>query len=101
MDSPEHDYRVFAHLLDEDSTLVAWRDSKPLGGSRLTATWAGGEDVLDRCGIMILEGLGSGEYLLVVGVYSPTAAERLMPSADDAQVADDRILLAAIRITGE
>lgn len=101
MDSPEHDCRVFAHLAGEDGTLVAWRDSKPLGGSRPTATWAGGEDVLDRCGIMILEGLGSGEYLPVVGVYSPITGERLTPSADDAQVADDRILLAGIRITGE
>lgn len=97
----QQDYKVFTHLLDEDGTLVAQRDSEPVGGSRPTTGWTEGEEVSDNYGILIPDGLGSAEYFLVVGMYLPATGERLSPSGGTVRIMDDGILLDAILVTDE
>jgi hypothetical protein len=101
VDSPEHDYKVFAHLLDEAGALVAQRDSEPVEGSRPTSTWDPGEEVLDRHGILIPDGLAPGEYRLVVGMYWPSTGETLSPSGEGVQLVDGGVLLCRVLVTDE
>lgn len=101
VDSPQHDYKVFAHLLDEAGALVAQRDSEPVGGARPTSTWDPGEEVLDRHGILIPDGLARGEYWLVVGMYWPSTGETLSPSGEGVQLVDGGVLLCRVLVTDE
>lgn len=97
----QQDYKVFTHLLDGDGTLVAQRDSEPLGGSSPTTNWYEGEEVLDNYGILIPDGLAPGEYSLVVGMYLPITGERLSPSGEGVRTMEDGILLDTILVTDE
>jgi 4-amino-4-deoxy-L-arabinose transferase-like glycosyltransferase len=97
----QQDYKVFAHLMDEGGTLVAQRDSEPVGGSRPTTTWDAEEEILDNYGILIPDGLEPGEYFLVVGMYRPATGERLSVSGESVQTVDSAILLDAIMVTDE
>jgi hypothetical protein len=97
----QQDYKVFAHLMDEGGTLVAQRDSEPVGGSRPTTTWDAEEEILDNYGILIPAGLEPGVRFLVVGMYRPAAGERLSVSGESVQTVDSAILLDAIMVTDE
>lgn len=95
------DHKVFTHLLDQDGTLVAQRDSEPVGGSSPTTSWDEGREVLDNYGILIPDGLTPAEYLLVVGMYLPTTGERLSPSKEGVRTMDDGILLDSVLVINE
>ncbi len=69
-DSPtDRPYKVFLHLLDDNGTPVAQRDSEPAGGSRPTTGWGPGELIIDNHGIAIPSDLPPGEYALRLGLY--------------------------------
>jgi len=74
---PQDDYVVFVHLLDEEGTIMAQRDSQPLGGLRPTTTWSVGETLRDNLGLLVPEHVPLGEYQLVAGMYLPSTGERL------------------------
>jgi 4-amino-4-deoxy-L-arabinose transferase-like glycosyltransferase len=97
----QQDHNVFAHLMDEGGTVVAQRDSEPVGGSRPTTTWDAEEEILDNYGILIPDGLEPGECFLVVGMYRPATGERLSVSGESVQTVDSAILLDAIMVTDE
>lgn len=92
-------YKVFVHLLDEEGSLVAQRDSQPVGGSRPTSTWAESDTIADNYGVLIPEGMKSGEYRLVVGMYLPSTGVRLPVHAETAQTIDGGVLLGSIQVT--
>jgi 4-amino-4-deoxy-L-arabinose transferase-like glycosyltransferase len=64
-------YTVFAHLVDARGAVVAQRDSEPVGGYRPTTAWLAGESVIDHLGVPLPRELASGDYTLLIGLYSP------------------------------
>jgi 4-amino-4-deoxy-L-arabinose transferase-like glycosyltransferase len=94
----KEDYKVFVHLLDGEGRLVAQRDSVPVGGSRPTATWQGGEEISDNYGVMIPLNAHAGRYQLVVGMYSEATGERLEVQGEDGRVTDNAVWLASTQV---
>jgi mannosyltransferase len=70
-------YKIFLQLLRPDGTLAAQRDSEPVNGARPTTTWAVGENVTDRHGLVLPVDLPAGEYTLILGLYDPNTGVRL------------------------
>jgi hypothetical protein len=66
---PQQRFKVFLHLVGEDGRPVAQRDSEPVGGLRPTTTWAIGESITDKYGLLTPIDLPSGHYTLLVGLY--------------------------------
>lgn len=99
LDKVGADYKVFAHLLDDRGAVVAQRDSEPVGGSRPTSSWDGGEELLDNYGILIPDTLGPGEYSLVVGMYHPGTGERLSAMGQQVETVDNGIMLDRVVVT--
>jgi 4-amino-4-deoxy-L-arabinose transferase-like glycosyltransferase len=63
-------WKVFTHLLDPRSQVVAQRDAEPADNTRPTTTWAAGELIEDNYGILVPPGLPAGAYTLEIGMYS-------------------------------
>ena len=62
-------WKVFTHLLDGASGVVAQRDTEPADNLRPTTSWRPGEQIEDNYGIAIPEDLPPGSYTLEVGMY--------------------------------
>jgi hypothetical protein len=62
-------WKVFTHLLDANSKVVAQRDAEPGDGLRPTTSWTRGEQVEDNYGIAIPSDLSPGSYTLEIGMY--------------------------------
>ncbi|MBV9894213.1 MAG: hypothetical protein JO020_08585 [Chloroflexi bacterium] len=71
-------YKVFVHVLDvSGSSVLAQRDSEPLGGAAPTTSWLTGEDLDDAYPLVLPKALAPGEYPVEVGVYDPRSGDRL------------------------
>ncbi len=72
-------YRVFTHLLDADSRVIAQHDGYPVNGERLTTGWVVGEYVVDTHDLTFLpEGRAyRGPARLEVGLYNPDTGYRV------------------------
>ena len=69
-DGPTTDHwKVFTHLLDNASLVVAQRDAEPADNLRPTTSWKRGEQIEDNYGIAIPDNLPSGNYTLEIGMY--------------------------------
>ncbi len=75
--SPQLDYTVFVHLLDEAGQQVAGFDSQPVGGSYPTSIWSPGEQVIDLHGLPLPPETPSGTYRVAVGLYHQPSGQRL------------------------
>jgi 4-amino-4-deoxy-L-arabinose transferase-like glycosyltransferase len=62
-------WKVFTHLLDQQSVVVAQRDAEPADNLRPTTTWQPGEQIQDNYGIAIPDSLPAGSYTLEIGMY--------------------------------
>jgi hypothetical protein len=69
----DHDYHVFVHLLDSQGTRVAQRDGQPVLWTRPTSSWAVGEKVEDRYGLLLPADLNPGRFVIRVGLYMPAS----------------------------
>jgi 4-amino-4-deoxy-L-arabinose transferase-like glycosyltransferase len=98
LEETDADYKVFVHLIDQAGQLAAQRDSEPVGGSRPTSTWVGGEPIKDRVGLLLPADLPPGLYELVVGMYHPATLERLPVFDADGNPAGDSILLGPVEV---
>jgi len=94
----ERSYKVFVHLYAADGRLVSQHDSVPVNELRPTWSWAAGEEIVDRHGLWVPEGI-SGPLRLVVGLYDPETGVRLVlaDGADHAEVGTVEITSAAAR----
>lgn len=63
-------WKVFTHLLDGASSVVAQRDAEPADNLRPTTTWQAGEHVEDKYGIVVPPNLPAGSYTLEIGMYA-------------------------------
>jgi mannosyltransferase len=84
-------WKVFTHLLDSGSAVVAQRDAEPADNLRPTTSWRKGEQVEDNYGIAIPSTLPAGRYTLEIGMY---AGERR--STFDGQ--SDHLVLGEVHI---
>ena len=62
-------WKVFTHLLDSGSIVVAQRDAEPLDNLKPTTSWERGETIQDNYGISIPPTLPAGSYTLEIGMY--------------------------------
>lgn len=66
------DYHLFVHLIDQEGTLWAQKDSfKPTSG------WQPGEEVGDKQAMLLPRHIPSGQYQIVVGFYLLESGQRL------------------------
>jgi mannosyltransferase len=63
-------WKVFTHLLDSSSLVVAQRDAEPADNLRPTTSWKQGEQIEDNYGIAIPASLPTGSYTLEIGMYN-------------------------------
>jgi len=63
-------WKVFTHLLDGSSKIVAQRDAEPADNLKPTSSWQAGEVVEDNYGILVPPDLPTGAYTLEIGMYS-------------------------------
>ncbi|MDW7991566.1 MAG: hypothetical protein RMK65_05385, partial [Anaerolineae bacterium] len=85
-------YRVFLHLLGPGGLLVAQSDGEPVGWRRPTTGWLPGEVVVEERVLVLPEGLPSGEYRLMAGMYRYGGPRLTTPDGTDA------VLLATFRV---
>jgi hypothetical protein len=76
-DTPRANYNLFLQLLSADGRLVAQHDGPPNGGYSPTSSWAAGQEILDRHGLPLADGLPAGEYHLIAGLYDPATGKRV------------------------
>jgi mannosyltransferase len=62
-------WKVFTHLLDASSIVVAQRDAEPADNLRPTTSWEPGERIEDNYGIVVPADLPAGSYTLEIGMY--------------------------------
>jgi mannosyltransferase len=62
-------WKVFTHLLDASSRVVAQRDAEPADNLRPTTSWQPGEHIEDNYGIVVPADLAAGSYSLEIGMY--------------------------------
>ena len=75
--TPETDYTVFIHLLDENNALVTGSDAQPLNGTYPTSIWTSGEQVFDPHTLTLPNNLAPGQYRLAIGLYHQPTGQRL------------------------
>ncbi len=71
------DATVSVQLVGPNGQLVAQDDAEPARGRAPTSTWAAGDLVLDEHSLTLPGDLGSGQYRVVVVVYTRPALARL------------------------
>lgn len=85
--TPQADYTVFVHLLDETGAIAAQADGPPAGGGYPASLWDAGEIVVDARSLTLSGELPPGQYTLQAGLYRPDTGQRLpLPSASDGAV---------------
>jgi hypothetical protein len=69
-------YRVFIHLVDGDSQILAQADGEPANWTRPTTGWVPGEYILDNHTLTLPPDLPS-DASLRIGLYDPATGQRL------------------------
>ncbi len=95
--TPSARYKVFVHLLDVQSRVVAQRDGEPVGDTRLTTTWRAGENLADNYGVFIEPGTPPGEYRVEIGMYRADDGARL-PIARDGRGLGDHLIIGTMQV---
>jgi 4-amino-4-deoxy-L-arabinose transferase-like glycosyltransferase len=75
-------WKVFTHLLDSGSQVVAQRDAEPADNLRPTTTWQPGERIEDNYGIVVPADLPAGSYTLEIGMYDGETRARFNGEGD-------------------
>jgi hypothetical protein len=76
-------WKVFTHLLDSSSFVVAQRDAEPADNLRPTTSWRPGEQIQDNYGIAIPTDLPAGQYTLEIGMYDGDRRSKLSTTGAD------------------
>ncbi len=90
-------YTVFVHLTAPDGFVKAQQDQPPFNGFWPTRQWRKGDTFADHYQIPIHEGVPSGEYLLVVGLYTPSSGQRLPMLKGPAAPSSEGVLLGKMK----
>ena len=88
------DYTVFAHLVDEQGTIVSGSDSQPWQGHSPTSSWQPGQFIVDAITLPIdTSAPASRQYHLEVGLYYLPTMERVGILDATNQVVTDAIVI--------
>jgi hypothetical protein len=99
--TPDRDYTVFIHLLDEMGNLVAGNDSPPLAGRYPTTIWTPGEEIADPHRLSIPGHIAPGQYHLAMGLYYQPTGERLALQLPNGQAdSQGRLILEPVITVG-
>lgn len=71
------DYKVFAHLRNDENQTVAQADHQPFAGLLPTSAWPASEVIAETFWLSLPADLPAGTYRLLVGLYQPDTGERL------------------------
>ncbi len=95
LERPERHYTFFAHVLDENSQVIAGYDANTYP----SPFWdeQGGELLLSYFPMQLPGGLAEGNYQLEIGVYHQPSGERLFV-LQDGEIVADRLLLKPLVI---
>jgi 4-amino-4-deoxy-L-arabinose transferase-like glycosyltransferase len=85
-------WKVFTHLLDSGSTVVAQRDAEPADNLRPTTSWKTGEQIQDNYGIAIPGDLPAGKYTLEIGMYDGDRRSHVDGGADHLILGEVQVL---------
>jgi len=69
-------YKVFVHAVDDTGRVIAQHDGVPAAGERPTNSWAPGEAITDRHGLLLPPGW-TGTLHIRVGLYEPESGRRV------------------------
>ncbi len=95
--TPDQDYVVAVYLVDAAGTIIAQRDSSPVGGFRPTSGWSEGETVQDNHGFILPADALPGQYQLWLLMYQWPSLERLPVTGDGAQP-DHYVVLTSFEV---
>lgn len=79
----DRSYKLFVHLRNEASDVVAQADAYPAAGSAPTNGWADGEVVVDEHTLSLPADLPEGDYRLVIGFYDEGSGQRLPRAGEE------------------
>ncbi len=99
INTPQQDYTVFVHLLDEAGNLVAGYDSQPVQGQYPTTIWSTNEQIPDSHHLTLPANIIAGQYRLAVGLYHQPTGQRLPLHLPNEQENSDERLLLELPIT--
>jgi len=92
------DYRVALRLADSAGYTWAQQDSAPVAGLRPFATWADGEVVTDRHGLLIPAGTPPGNYQLKLSVYQVSTGQSLSLRDTAGRLQGTELTLSTIQV---
>lgn len=76
-ESRRTDLKIFVHLVDEEGTIVAQHDAKPVNWMRPTQSWLEGEILVDTHQMQWLQ-TKSGTGVIHVGMYDAVTGDRVL-----------------------
>jgi hypothetical protein len=91
--SPELDYTIFIHVLDEAGNFITQKDTMPADGASPTSRWQPGQFVEDSHSIPVPENMPPGEYHILVGMYDFQTGARLPVTTPEGEELPDAIIL--------
>ncbi len=91
-------YKVFVHLYAVSGELIAQTDTEPGATLRPTTTWAPGETVIDRYGVLVPLETPPGMYTLAVGLYDIANPAHRLPVVRGGAPVGDRLDLTSVKI---
>ena len=93
LQSPNANYTVFVHVLDESGQYITGQDSQPDQNRFATRAWRPGFVIEDTHSIKLPEDLQPGTYRILIGLYDPSSGERLPVWDKDNNEQNDRAWL--------
>jgi hypothetical protein len=91
-------YKVFVHLIDPTTGAVVAQDDAVPRRWTYPTTWWERDEVVEDTVALSLDGVSSGQYRLLVGLYDPDAGQRLLAySADGERYPDDAVPLTTVQ----
>jgi hypothetical protein len=85
-------WKVFTHLLDSSSLVVAQRDAEPGDNLKPTTSWKPGEQIQDNYGIAIPDDLAPGAYTLEIGMYDGDRRSQIAGHGDHLVLGDVQVV---------
>jgi hypothetical protein len=100
--TPQEDYTVFVHVLNDAGEITAQKDNMPGDGELPTSQWDTGPQIDDLHVIPLPSDLPPGEYRIAIGLYNWQTGERLpVHPANGEQVPESAIVLERALTVGD
>jgi 4-amino-4-deoxy-L-arabinose transferase-like glycosyltransferase len=92
------DYKVQLRLKDDTGEIYETSEHRPLNGQSPTASWRGGDVVLDKQELAIPDAIAPGAYHVQVALIDPDTRERQNIVGADGHWIDETLRLGGLRV---